>query len=39
MLEVLENNEVIIDVRDDEEWLGESSSPLGADFVPRKGRL
>lgn len=29
----------LLDVRDDVEWKGESSSPYGVDFVPRKGRL
>jgi thiosulfate/3-mercaptopyruvate sulfurtransferase len=30
---------VILDVRDADEWLGESSSPYGVDFCPRKGRI
>lgn len=30
---------VLLDVRDVEEWIGESSSPYGKDFAPRKGRL
>jgi thiosulfate/3-mercaptopyruvate sulfurtransferase len=30
---------VILDVRDVDEWIGESSSPYGADFCPRKGRI
>ncbi|MCH8503161.1 MAG: sulfurtransferase [Ectothiorhodospiraceae bacterium] len=30
---------VLLDNRDQDEWLGESSSPYGKDFVPRKGRL
>jgi thiosulfate/3-mercaptopyruvate sulfurtransferase len=29
----------LIDVRDIDEWTGESSSPYGKDFAPRKGRL
>ncbi len=29
----------LLDVRDVEEWIGESSSPYGVDFAPRKGRL
>jgi thiosulfate/3-mercaptopyruvate sulfurtransferase len=29
----------LLDVRDIDEWLGESSSPYGKDFAPRKGRL
>ncbi len=28
-----------LDVRDVDEWIGESSSPYGRDFCPRKGRL
>jgi len=32
-------NAVLLDVRDFDEWKGESSSPYGKDFVPRKGRL
>jgi thiosulfate/3-mercaptopyruvate sulfurtransferase len=30
---------VILDVRDRDEWMGESSSPYGVDFCPRKGRI
>ncbi|MCC6553335.1 MAG: sulfurtransferase [Polyangiaceae bacterium] len=30
---------VMLDVRDRDEWMGESSSPYGKDFAPRKGRL
>jgi len=30
---------VKLDNRDKVEWLGESSSPYGKDFVPRKGRI
>jgi len=30
---------VILDVRDNEEWVGLSSSPYGPDFTPRKGRI
>lgn len=29
----------LLDNRDKEEWIGESSSPYGIDFAPRKGRL
>ena len=29
----------ILDVRDIDEWIGESSSPCGKDFCPRKGRI
>ncbi len=32
-------NTVLVDVRDDVEWIGESSSPYGIDYVPRKGRI
>lgn len=30
---------VILDVRDNIEWVGLSSSPYGPDFTPRKGRI
>lgn len=30
---------VLLDVRDVHEWIGESSSPYGKDFCPRKGRI
>jgi len=30
---------VLLDVRDEVEWIGRSSSPYGIDFAPRKGRL
>lgn len=30
---------VLLDVRDVDEWIGESSSPYGKDFCPRKGRI
>ncbi|WP_295719972.1 sulfurtransferase [uncultured Halovibrio sp.] len=40
MLEILANGDaILLDNRDQDEWLGESSSPYGKDFVPRKGRL
>ena len=29
----------LLDVRDVDEWIGESSSPYGKDFCPRKGRI
>ena len=29
----------MLDVRDVDEWIGESSSPYGKDFCPRKGRI
>ena len=32
-------NTVLLDVRDYDEWLAESSSPYGKDFTPRKGRI
>jgi len=32
-------NIIMLDVRDLEEWTGESSSPYGKDFAPRKGRI
>jgi thiosulfate/3-mercaptopyruvate sulfurtransferase len=30
---------VLLDVRDVDEWIGDSSSPYGKDLAPRKGRL
>jgi thiosulfate/3-mercaptopyruvate sulfurtransferase len=30
---------VVLDVRDNIEWVGLSSSPYGPDFTPRKGRI
>lgn len=40
MLEALENPDIVkLDVRDVDEWIGASSSPYGADFCPRKGRI
>ena len=40
VLDALDNpNVVLLDVRDLEEWKGESSSPYGVDFAPRKGRI
>ncbi len=29
----------LLDVRDVDEWIGDSSSPYGKDFCPRKGRI
>mgnify|MGYP001765689853 CR=1 FL=1 len=29
----------ILDVRDVDEWIGDSSSPYGKDYCPRKGRI
>ncbi len=40
MLSALDNPEIVkLDVRDYDEWIGESSSPYGKDFCPRKGRI
>ncbi len=40
MKAALANPEIaILDVRDAIEWIGESSSPYGTDFCPRKGRI
>lgn len=40
MLGSLESDEIVkLDVRDEDEWTGESSSPYGKDFAPRKGRI
>ncbi|XP_003387973.1 PREDICTED: uncharacterized protein LOC100636247 [Amphimedon queenslandica] len=36
---IREQNAVLLDVRDIEEWTGESSSPYGVSFTPQKGRL
>ncbi len=35
----LYSDTVLLDVRDVDEWIGDSSSPYGKDFAPRKGRL
>lgn len=35
----LDQDVVMLDVRDRDEWIGESSSPYGRDFAPRKGRI
>jgi thiosulfate/3-mercaptopyruvate sulfurtransferase len=32
-------NTVLLDVRDLDEWVADSSSPYGKDFTPRKGRI
>jgi thiosulfate/3-mercaptopyruvate sulfurtransferase len=29
----------LLDTRNEDEWIGDSSSPYGRDFAPRKGRL
>jgi thiosulfate/3-mercaptopyruvate sulfurtransferase len=40
MLAALDKPEIaILDVRDVDEWIGDSSSPYGRDFCPRKGRI
>jgi thiosulfate/3-mercaptopyruvate sulfurtransferase len=40
MLRALNDPNIIkLDVRDYDEWMGESSSPYGVDFCPRKGRI
>ena len=40
MLDVLGNKAIaLLDVRDKDEWMAESSSPYGKDFCPRMGRI
>ena len=40
MLTALDDPSIaLLDVRDVDEWIGESSSPYGKDFCPRKGRI
>jgi len=40
MVKALDNPKVkLLDNRDKVEWVGESSSPYGVDFAPRKGRI
>jgi thiosulfate/3-mercaptopyruvate sulfurtransferase len=39
MVAALNTDIKLLDVRDIDEWTGESSSPYGKDFAPRKGRL
>jgi thiosulfate/3-mercaptopyruvate sulfurtransferase len=40
MLAALDDPTIVkLDVRDYDEWVGESSSPYGKDFAPRKGRI
>lgn len=39
MLKALDREVMLLDVRDVDEWIGESSSPYGKDFAPRKGRI
>ena len=40
MLAALDDDSIAkLDVRDVDEWVGDSSSPYGKDFCPRKGRI
>ncbi|MDG6774646.1 sulfurtransferase [Thiomicrorhabdus sp. ZW0627] len=39
VLKALDSDTVLLDVRDVDEWIADSSSPYGKDFCPRKGRL
>ena len=39
VIAALGTDTVLLDVRDIDEWIAESSSPYGKDFAPRKGRL
>jgi thiosulfate/3-mercaptopyruvate sulfurtransferase len=40
MKQALDNSAIkLLDNRDKVEWIGESSSPYGVDFAPRKGRI
>ncbi len=40
MLTSLDDPDTVkLDVRDWDEWIGESSSPYGKDYAPRKGRI
>lgn len=39
VLAALGTDAVLLDVRDVDEWIGDSSSPYGKDFAPRKGRI
>ena len=40
MKSAVKNPQIVkLDVRDVDEWIGESSSPYGKDFCPRKGRI
>ncbi len=36
---VADKNVIKLDVRDVDEWIGDSSSPYGKDYCPRKGRI
>lgn len=40
VLDAVNNSKIkLLDDRDEEEWIGISSSPYGKDFAPRKGRI
>jgi thiosulfate/3-mercaptopyruvate sulfurtransferase len=40
MVDALDNSDInLLDNRDKVEWIGESSSPYGVDYAPRKGRI
>ena len=40
MMKALQDSAIVkLDVRDVDEWIGDSSSPYGRDFCPRKGRI
>jgi thiosulfate/3-mercaptopyruvate sulfurtransferase len=40
MVDALDNSGIkMLDNRDKVEWIGESSSPYGVDYAPRKGRI
>ena len=39
VLAALGTDTVMLDVRDIDEWIADSSSPYGKDFAPRKGRI
>ena len=39
VIDALGSDTVLLDVRDVDEWIGDSSSPYGRDSAPRKGRL
>ncbi|WP_319558185.1 sulfurtransferase [Thiomicrorhabdus sp.] len=39
ILAALGTDTILLDVRDVDEWIADSSSPYGKDFCPRKGRL
>ena len=39
VLKALGTDTVMLDVRDIDEWIADSSSPYGKDFAPRKGRI